>query len=178
MLSLALEGLTQNAFGPHSIYGDPSEGLRSEMRARRASRPPLTGDTQDEVLAMWVERWGRESQEDAFARYLRSLILPLPGGRWGLLCPPAVTDAYMESFWEARFDKCFEAINRPVLFLPEAGAMADPTARASLAWFRSLLRHSAVVEIPGARHAGVVLDQTERFARAVLQFHRHVTLLT
>lgn len=145
VITLALEGLVQNAFGPHSVYGEVSPARKAELRAARA---------------------------------LQGAVGPLPDGGWGPLSPPYAQDAYMETFWDARFDQLFEQVNCPVLFLPDEDSLQDPVGKASLAWFRSLLRYSAVAEIPGARHAAVLLDQPERFARAIRQFHRHVTLLT
>lgn len=179
VISLALEGAFQNCFGRDSIYGDASlaEAKKAELRAARAARPPAVGDTADEALAEWLRRWGRPNDE-ALARAMRGAIGPLPDGRYGPLSQPYVQNAYMEAFWDARFDQFYEAINCPVLFLPDAESAGDATTQASIAWFRSLLRHSAVVNIPGAQHAAVVVDQPERFARAVMQFHRHVTLLT
>lgn len=176
VISLALEGAFQNCFGRDSIYGEPSEAKKAELRAARAARPPLVGDTPEEAVAQWLRRWGRPDDE-RMARALRGAIGPLPDGRYAPLGAYA-QNAYMESFWEARFDRFYEAINRPVLFLPDAASAADPTAQASIAWFRSILRHSAVVNIPGAQHAAVLVDQPERFARAVMQFHRHLSLLT
>ncbi len=173
--TLVLEGAFQNAFGRDSIYGEPSEALLADLRATRAARPPLVGDTPDEVLAEWLNRWGR-SGDDRLARALRPAIGPTRDGRYAPIGAP-ILDAYMEAFWSARFDKYYQQINSPVLFLPDEASVQDPTAQASIAWFRSILRHSALVEIPGAEHAAVVLDQPERFARAVLSFHRASSML-
>jgi pimeloyl-ACP methyl ester carboxylesterase len=177
VLSLALEGLVQNAFGPHSSYGDlppaEREAAKTQLRARRAARPPLATATADEAVRTLAAGWGRPAEEHpVFAAGLRHLVGPLEDGRYGHLAPAYAADAYMEDFWEARFDRDLARVQCPVLFLPDEPTLAEPDGRASLEWFRTLPADCDVVELPGAEHAAVILEQPEAVARAVLDFHR------
>lgn len=176
VLSLTMEGAFQNPFGPHGEHDVPAEAIeatKAELRAARAGRPPILAETPEEALRKILARWGKTPELDpAFASAMQGAVGPQENGQYGLVASPYVADAYMESYWDSRFDRDYERITCPVLFLPDSHSLTQNSVRASLDWFCSLLAKAEVVALPNAAHAAVVVDQPEPFAAAVLAFHR------
>jgi pimeloyl-ACP methyl ester carboxylesterase len=174
--SLGLEGAFQNPFGRHGeidVADSEIEATKAQMRAARAGRPQILADSEDEAVRQVLARWGRTPEgSPAFAEAFRGGVGRTESGQFALLVPAYVNDAYMESYWDARFDLDYERITCPVLFLPDAHSYQQESTRASLDWFSGLLERSEVVAIPEAAHAAVVIDQPEPFAAALLAFHR------
>jgi 2-succinyl-6-hydroxy-2,4-cyclohexadiene-1-carboxylate synthase len=160
VIDLVLEEAFQNAFGPHSAYGgELSESRLAELRAQRAARPPLAADTAEEATARLVARWGRpDLRSGPFYDCMSEAIGPTANGKFDLKAPAFASSAYMEDFWNTRFDRDFARVRCPVLFLPDQASMQDPSVQASMAWFRGLLPESYIELIPNAEHAAVWLD--------------------
>jgi 2-succinyl-6-hydroxy-2,4-cyclohexadiene-1-carboxylate synthase len=169
---LVLEEAFQNAFGPHSTYGgELSESRLAELRAQRAARPSLTADTLEGAVANLVARWGRPCLSSGpFYDCMRESIGPTADGKFDLKAPAFASSAYMEDFWQTRFDQDFARVRCPVLFLPDEASMQDPGVQASMAWFTGLLPEPYITLIPHAEHAAVWLDYPEACAEAVLKF--------
>lgn len=177
VLSLTCEGAFQNTFGPLSEQGDlPAEAIeakKAEMRAARAQTVNPTFDTPAELQAAMRAMWqGAGLWNEQFAVAVAYDCGELPDGRFARLSPPWVTDAYLEDYWEARFERYWARVQCPVLLILTSGEAESPGLQESVAWFRSLVKESQLRVIEGAHHALVLLTHPAEFAQAVLAFHR------
>lgn len=176
VLSLACEGAFQNTFGPYSEHGDLSsaeiEAKKAEMRAVRAQIVHPTFDSAAALREAMQAQWeGAGLWNEQFAAAVAYDCGELPDGRYARLSPPWVTDAYLEDYWDARFERYWEQVQCPVLFILTSGEAERPGLQESVAWFRSLLKESELTLIEGAHHALVLMTHPQAFANAILSFH-------
>lgn len=177
VLSLACEGAFQNTFGPHSEHGELSpaaiEAKKAEMRAARAQIVHPTFDSAAALCAAMQAQWeGAGLWNEHLAAAVAYDCGETPDGRFARLSPPWVTDAYLEDYWDARFERLWARVTCPVLFLLTSGESEAAGLQESVAWFRSLVKESQVTLIEGAHHAVVLLTHPEAVAQAVLAFQR------
>lgn len=176
VLSLTCEGAFQNTFGPYSEHGDLSpaaiEAKKAEMRAARAQIVHPTFDSATALRAAMQAQWeGAGLWNEQFATAVAYDCGELPDGRFARLSPPWVTEAYLEDYWDARFERYWAQVQCPVLFILTSGEAETPGLQESVARFRSMVKRSQLTLIEGAHHALVLLTHPAEFAQAVLAFH-------
>jgi len=178
--SLVLEQAFQNTFGSFGVHGDFSEAEAAawitEQRALRAARSPVVGRTPEEAVRTLLSRWGHPwDASAAIARAMLGSIGPREDGQFGLVRPAAAGQSYVEDYWNTRFERDFQRVQCPVLFLPDEASLQKPDVRASMDWFRSLLGESRLTVIPGAEHAAMVITHPAAVAGAAREFYEEVS---
>lgn len=177
--SITAEGAIQNYFGTNGSCDIAEEEIPSkkeELRAKRAERVIPIFDSIDEKIESVKVSY--EESGIKWTPYLKDFVIydSLENDNCKIInrCPKWVMDQYVEDFWDTNFDKYFEKIKCPVLFLPSEEESKCDDVKATIEKYKSTLDVCKVVNIPGAMHAYLTFQYPQEFSKQILDFYREI----
>jgi len=174
VLSLVAEGALHSEYGPYGIREsesfDQDEMLKTRLEERK-SKPEKTYESR-EALVSEKSTFYKENGlwNSAMEAVLNYGVITDNAGRFVDAWRKHASDAYMETYFQYRFEDYYAQITCPILMLPDAEDAADAKLWDIMTRLCQLPKACEIVRVPGAMHPfGWILDP-EPMARAVLKF--------
>lgn len=180
ILSIVAEGAIQNYFGKNGVRDIPEDEIpnkKVELRARERVYPvynSIAEKTEDakQSYKQGGIKWSREVEE--FEIYNTT---ETEDGKYTDSCPKWVMEAYLEDFWDIKFENYFERIGCPVLMLPSEDEWKTQSIKAGIENFQRLLNVNKVALIHGGSHAYVAFQYPEELSNEILGFYKEIKVI-
>lgn len=174
MRSLVAEGALHSEYGPYGIRRpeslDRDDAMRLRLEKRKAT-PEKTYNSREELL----QEKSSFYKDNGFWNPTVEAVLAYGAaedndGQIVDAHRKHANDAYMETYFNYRFEDYYAQIVCPVLMLPDEEDAADAKLFSIMTRLSKLPKHCEIVRVSGAIHPfGWMLDP-EPMARAVLDF--------
>ena len=178
VLSVIVEGSAMNnKYGVYGLRNLSEQEIELEKKEimKRVLTPQPTYDTPEDLInhekKFWEERglWNEVIKE-----WKKYEIYPTEDGKYTASIPNWVKKEYMKNYFSFQFEKYYEKINAPILFLPAEEDWKNRQFQTVLNYFSSLVKNSHIELIKGATHAFVWLFKTEEISKIILNFLHNV----
>jgi len=178
MLSLVAEGAFHSEYGPYGVRDlesfDNDEALKLRLAERRTT-PEKTYSSREELLE---EKRGFYKENDFWNPTVEAVLnygtAEDEDGKIVNAYRKHASDAYMETYFNYRFEEYYQRITCPILMLPDEEDAADEKLFDIMTRLSQLPKQCEIVRVPGAIHPfGWMLDP-QPMAQAVLDFYKRL----
>jgi len=179
MRSLVAEGALSSEYGPYGIRDAESFEQDEALRSRLAESKGTLEKTYESREALMEEKSAFYKNNGlwnpAVEASLAYGIVEDDAGHFRDAWRKHARDAYMESYFNCRFEDYYAQITCPILMLPDAEDAADEKLFDIMTRLCHLAKACEIVRVPGAMHPfGWILDPAP-MAQAVLDFFNRLS---
>lgn len=174
VLSLICEGALSNEFGEYGLFNGTCEEIehkKEAMRAVLAEREDRVFQSKEEYIA---EERARLTQDGLWNEYFQTFfehnLQQLPNGSFTYCYLNHARTQYIQEYWDVKFERYYEKVKCPILFLPSDEEWKDEKIRNNLSAFASLLDTYEIEHIEGSIHAYVWMQLPDAAGKAVKRF--------
>lgn len=159
VLTLVCEGALYNEFGEYGLFKGTKEEIEREKEKRvvaRLKRTQPVYNCREELF----EKEKKSFQESGlwnkyFQSYVENNICKIKEGKYTSCYPLYVSNEYFKEYLDFRFEKYYQKIDCPVLFMPSTEEWQDSRIREFVYKFGSFLEDYKIELIEGSQHAYV-----------------------
>lgn len=174
VLSLVCEGAMYNEFGPYGLFNGTVEEIEHKKQVLRDQ----LGERKDRVFTTVADYVAEERAKlpqelewtPYFQAFFESNVEPLENGRFTYRYLSRVRSAYVQNYWDLKFEHYYGRLQCPVLFMPSQDEWEDDFIRSTLHVFANLLEQYEIERIPQSVHAYVWMQMPEPAGEAAKRF--------
>ena len=178
ILSLIADGALSSEYGPYGTHevarlADDAETLQ-QLR-ERAAKPETVYESREGFVAELRELYEEHGLWNAAMEAATAYgAVEIEGGKAVSAFRKWARDAYMEIYYDLRFEDYYERITCPVLMLPDEEDAGDENLHDIMTRLSRLPRECEIVVVPGSVHPFGWMLIPEAMANAVLDFFKKI----
>lgn len=174
VLSLVCEGALSNEFGEYGLFN----GTPEEIEQKKEAMLTALAERAERVFISKEEYIEEEREKlieagiwnEYFLPFLEHNLQHLPSGKFTHCYCNHVRTQYVQEYLDVKFERYYERVKCPVLFLPSEEEWNDEKVRSNLSAFASLLETYEIQQIKDSVHAYVWMQLPDEAGNVVRKF--------
>lgn len=174
VLSLVCEGALYNEFGEYGLFNGSKEEIEEEKMRRLASRlereEPIYSSREELIESEKHSFLEAGLWNINFKKYIEKNTCKIGEDKFSNCYPLYVSNEYIKKYWEFKFEKYYQEIECPVLFMPSDQEWKDSKIKKIIYKLASFLDNYSIELINGSQHAYVWMQFPQISGKLAYEF--------